>query len=96
MTTKTAEQEWLDTIPTYVHPYMRNLAHLANLALDNKSGYHSIRISHDRITAAENDGGRLLGWAITRTTQLGWEYENVVMDGSGTMMILFKNPYVFS
>lgn len=96
MTKPTVNNEWLETVPTHIHPHMESLERLANLALDNKSAYHSIRISNDRIKSAGNDGGRILGWSITRTTQLGWEYESVVMDGNGTMMVLFKNPYVFS
>lgn len=96
MTQSTVNQEWLDTIPAHTQRHMKNLDRLAKQALDSKSAYHSIRIANERLQAAGNDAGRVLGWAITRTSQHGWEYQHVIIDANGVMTVLFKNPYIFS
>lgn len=96
MKQSTSELKWLSAVPAILQPLMRTLENTANIALEQESPYHSVRIDEDHIIAAGNDGGRIPAWVISLTTHVGWEYENTTYDRHGTMWILFKNPYVFS
>lgn len=96
--TQTAEvsADWLATLPANLQRHMKDYERLADLALHNGQPYHSVRIPDTDFIEAGAHTGRLLGWAISATTQKGWEYENTTSLGDGHMWLLFKNPYIFS
>lgn len=95
--TQTAEdQNWRETVPDHFQPYIKEFQDLADTALKNSSPFHSIRVAKRVITQAGSNAGRVIGWAISATTEEGWEYENTTYDDEGSFWFLFKNPYIFS
>jgi hypothetical protein len=97
MTQTDSTPQWIQAVPHKLQPYVKNLEDLATTTLKNEAPYHSFRITPQHFEAAGNDyAGRLIGWSISITTQVGWEYENTTSDGMGTMWLMFKNPYIFS
>jgi hypothetical protein len=95
MTQRSSTPKWIETIPTRLQILTKEYEDLANTALKNAHPYHSVRIINEDIMDAGDYAGRLLGWAISATTQVGWEYENTTSH-DGYMWLTFKNPYVFS
>lgn len=93
---ETPAADWLETIPTAFKPHIEEYKALAAKALHDGHPFYSVRVVK-RVTAlARPNGGRVLGWAISATTQKGWEYQNTTLDDEGSFWLLFKNPYIFS
>lgn len=88
--------EWRSTVPDAFQRFLKEFEVLADKALNNGHPYHSVRITGHDFIQANPHTGRLPGWAIAVTTELGWEYENTTSLGDGDMWLLFKNPYIFS
>lgn len=95
MEQSTTEKEWLSIVPEEMQPHMSTIKGLASAALENGSPYHSIRVAKHVTTTAGEYAGRILGWAISATTDEGWEYVSATLE-EGHWWLLFKNPYVFS
>jgi hypothetical protein len=64
--------------------------------MQDETPYHSVRITASHFKNAGDQGGRLIGWAISAVIEVGWEYENATCDHAGTMWLMFNNPYVLS
>jgi hypothetical protein len=92
MTQTDSAQEWLEEVPPSLQALMVELRENALIALKKNTPYHSVRISEGYHTQA----GRTVGWCVSATTEVGWEYENTTCDRFGTLLLMFKNPYIFS
>lgn len=84
--------KWLEEVIPFLKPLMMELHEVSITALEAGTPYHSVRIAESYHTQA----GRTLGWCISAISQVGWEHQSTTCDRQGTLLLMFKNPYVFS
>lgn len=84
--------KWLQKVPREFQALMAELKKIAHEFMQDETPYHSVRI----VEGYHTKSGRVIGWCISAVTSQGWEYENAVADSNGTIVLTFKNPYIFS